>query len=91
MYAEDLAPKLQSLLAKSLEVAILPDIMHDAMIVVIPKPGKDPTLCSSYRPISLLNVDTKILSKILANQLITVIMASIHPDQTGFMPGFRLG
>lgn len=86
MYAEYLAPRFQSLLAKSLEEGTLPDSMHDAVIVVITKPGKDPTLCSSYRPISRLNMDTKTLSKILENQLNAVIMAFIHPDQTGFMP-----
>lgn len=57
MYAEDLAPRLQSLLAKSLEMEVLPDTISDAVIVVIPKPGKDPTLCSSYHPIFLPNVD----------------------------------
>lgn len=83
MYMEDLAPRLQSLLAQASEPGILPDSMSDAVIVVISKPGKDPTLYSSYRPISLLNVD----AKILANRLNTVITALVHPDQTGFMPG----
>lgn len=87
MYAEQLAPKIQSLLSKSMAEDSIPDSMYEAVIVVIPKAGKDPTLCSSYRPISLLNVDTKILSKILANRLNMVITALIHPDQTGFMPG----
>lgn len=61
--------------------------MMEAVIVVVPKPGKDPELCSSYRPISLLNVDAKILTKILANRLKTVILSLIHGDQTGFMMG----
>lgn len=61
--------------------------MREFVIVVIPKPGKDPSLCSSYRPISLLNVDAKLLARILANRLNTVITTLIHPDQAGFMPG----
>lgn len=61
--------------------------MFTAIIVVIPKPGKDPELCSSYRPISLLNMDAKILAKVLATCLNRVILSLVHRDQTGFMPG----
>lgn len=55
--------------------------------MVIPKAGKDPQLCPSYRPISLLNLDAKILTKILAKRLNEVILTLIHEDQSGFMPG----
>lgn len=58
-----------------------------AVIVVIPKPGKDPELCTSYRPISLLNDDAKILAKILAQRLNEVILTLVHEDQTKFMLG----
>lgn len=60
--------------------------MSDVVIVVIPKPG-NPELCSLYRPISLLNADMKLFSKIFANQLNTVITALVHPDQSCFIPG----
>lgn len=40
----------------------------------------------SYRPISLLNSDQKILAKILASRLNTVIDKLVHSDQTGFIP-----
>lgn len=61
--------------------------MSRAVIVVVPKPGKDPELCFSYRPISLLNVDAKILAKVLVTRLNAVILSLMHGDQTGFMPG----
>lgn len=61
--------------------------MNEALIVVIPKPGKDWLQCGSYHPISLLNNDAKILAKIIALRLQTVILLLIPPDQSGFMLG----
>uniref|UniRef100_A0A8C5LL16 Reverse transcriptase domain-containing protein n=1 Tax=Leptobrachium leishanense TaxID=445787 RepID=A0A8C5LL16_9ANUR len=54
-----------------------------ATITVIPKPGKDHSDCKNYRPISLLNVDTKIL----ATRLMPYVSGLVRPDQVGFMPG----
>lgn len=56
-------------------------------MVMVPKPGKDPEECASYRPISLINADAKLLAKILAHRLATVIEDRVHQDQMGFMPG----
>lgn len=71
----------------SLELGMLPDSMNEALIVVIIKPGKDRLHCGSYRPISLLNNDAKILAKVLALRLQMIILSLISPDQSGFMPG----
>lgn len=58
-----------------------------AHVTVLPKPNKDPLECTSYRPISLLNTDLKIYTKILANRLRPLLHKLIEPEQVGFMPG----
>lgn len=54
--------------------------------MVVPKLGKDVELCSPYRPISLLNVNAKIFTKILASSPNKVILSLIHGNQMGLMP-----
>lgn len=49
------------------------------------KKGKDPEDCASYRPISLLNADVKILAKVLARRLEDTLPSIIDTDQTGFV------
>ena len=47
---------------------------------------KDPSNISNYQPITLLNMDYKLLTKSLAIQLTEHIHSMIHPDQVGFIP-----
>ena len=54
-----------------------------AYVTLIPKPAKDLTDCTSYRPISLLNLDLKIL----AARLTSFLPKLIGPERVGFMPG----
>lgn len=60
-------------------------------IAMIPKPNTDDSSWSNYRPISTLNLDIKILAKILSNWLNPIIGSLIHKDQTGFLPFRQAG
>ena len=57
------------------------------MITLISKLGKDNLLLQNWRPISLINTDYKILSKVLSNRLIKVLPNIIGEQQYGFMKG----
>ncbi len=61
--------------------------LSEAVITFIPKKGKDPEEVGGYRPISLLNVDQKILANVLANRLNRYMSTLVHLDQTRFVPG----
>ena len=54
---------------------------------MLEKPGKDNRFIDAWRPISLINVDTKICSKVLSNRLINILPSLISPDQAAFVAG----
>jgi len=62
---------------------------YEATITLIPKPHKDPTKKENFRQISLMNINAKILNKILANQIQEHIKMIIHHNQVGFNPGLQ--
>ena len=59
---------------------------RQAIITLIDK-KKDRIFLKNWRPISLLNVDYKLLSKTLSNRLTPILSTIKHPNQTGFMKG----
>lgn len=60
-------------------------MFHQAIIMVIPKPEKDPGHTTNYHQISLLNLENKIFAKILAMRMEDITPKLIHPNQTGFV------
>lgn len=59
--------------------------MLEALIKVIPKPGKGRLLVKNYRPVSLLNVDLKVFTLILADILNRLLDNSLYKVQVGFI------
>lgn len=84
---KDIAPTLTQLFNSFLQGTPIPTYMNMAYIKVLPKHCKDLSLPASYRPISLINVDLKLLSKIMADRLAAILPRLIAPTQTGFVRG----
>lgn len=63
----------------------LPATLNMAYISLIQKKNKPSDKCRSYEPICMLNVDCKLLSKLLARRLELLLPLLINPDQTGFI------
>ena len=61
------------------------------IISLIPQKCKDKTMLENLQPISLLNVEYKIVTKAIAKRLEKVLPSIINPDQTGYVKGHYIG
>ena len=61
------------------------------IISLIPKRDKDTSLVENLRPSSLLNVDYKILTKVIAKRLEKLLPKIINAEQTGYVKGRYIG
>lgn len=66
---KELAPLMLEVFMEAFQREELPPTMSQALISLILKKDKDSSECKSYRPILLILLDIKILSKILTNHL----------------------
>ena len=71
----------------SYEFGELSNSQKQAIITLIEKKGKGKRLIKNWRPMSLINVDAKIISKVLAKRLEKVLPNLIHPNQNAFVKG----
>ena len=84
-FADKLSPLLLNMFNESLQSGILPPTLRQATISLILKKNKDPLFCNNFRPISLLCADVKLLAKMLAKRLESVLATIVSTDQTGFI------
>ena len=88
-FREELMPLLLKLFQKIAEEGTLPNSFYEAIIIPIPKPDKDNTKKENYRPLSLMNIDAKILNKILANRIQQHLKSSYTMVKLGLFQGCK--
>lgn len=84
--AASLPRPLEIIFNRSIKEGIFPKHWKDAHIVPIHKKSSK-AIISNYRPISILNIFSKIFERIVYNNIFSVIMQGIPPEQHGFVKG----
>jgi hypothetical protein len=75
---------MSSFFSRVISANEIPKIWRKAKVIAIEKPGKDPKLAASYRPISLLSVCYKFLERLVLQRISPTVETILSPDQAGF-------
>ena len=78
-------------LNENYKIGQLTNSQRQAVITLIQKPGKDSRQFKSWRPISLINVDVKILSKVLVKTNQNHLQTIIGNEQSASVTGRYIG
>ena len=75
----------------SYDDGILTDTQREGIFILIPIRNKDPLLPSSYRPITLLNIDCKIIASVINSRMKCYLNELIRPGQNAFIEDRHIG
>ena len=75
----------------SYDVGVLTDTQREVIIILMPKGSKDPLLPSSYRSITLLNIDYKIIATATNSRMKCYLNKIVRPGQNAFIKGRHIG
>jgi len=68
----------------------LPYSHTKSVLRLLPKEGKDLTILTNWRPITLSNCDHKLITKCYARRLTNTLEKTIHSNQTAYLPGKQI-
>ena len=75
---------MTEVLNHSFELGQMSNSQQQAVITLFDKKGKDRMFLENWRPISLINVNSKIATKVIANRIKNVLPGIIHSNQSGY-------
>ena len=91
MFWASIGKRLVECFNVSFEKGELSSSQKQAVITLIEKKDQDRCDLKNWRPISLLNVDAKIASKVIAERMKRLLPGIIHHNQSGYIPGRNIG
>jgi exonuclease III len=86
-YWRHMGPIILNAWKYSLKTGNLPPSHLESVITLLPKEGKDTKDIKNWRPITLSNCDSKIITKAISLKTSKVLESIIDPSQTAYVPG----